>query len=67
MDAAHAYGLKTPVVEIGYAPLHSVRQSLPCPDASVIASLKMLIVSVTLAPPALGALFVGVLLTMGGH
>lgn len=67
MNAAHAYGLKTPVVEIGYAPLHAVRRSLRWPDGSVIAGIKSLVFGATLLPPALGAILVTLLLILDAH
>ncbi|HKQ50333.1 MAG TPA: hypothetical protein VJZ71_19830 [Phycisphaerae bacterium] len=62
MDAAHAYGLRMPVVEIGYAPLPVVRQALPWRDASVVAGIKSIVVGATLLPPTFGAIVVAVLL-----
>lgn len=67
MNAAHADGLRMPVMEIGYAPLHTVRRSLRWPDASVIKSIKSLVVGATLAPPALGAILVALLLILDRH
>ena len=67
MNAAQAYGLKMPVVEIGYAPLHTVRQTLRWTDTSVIVSIKALVVGATFLPPALGAVCVAVLLVLDGH
>lgn len=67
MDAAHAYGLKLPVVEIGYAPLPAVRQALRWPDASVIAVVKSIAVGATLIPPTFGAIVVAGLLISSAH
>jgi hypothetical protein len=65
MNAANAYGLKLPVVEIGYAPLPAVRRSLAWPDASVMTCIRSVVVGITLAPPAFGALLVALLLMLG--